>query len=120
MLRQLLKSKIHRATVTDADLNYQGSLTLGYTLMEAAHLVPHEFVHITNINSGVHWVTYTMLDTGNPDTVCMNGTAARHFQRGDPVIILAYGLYNEEEAPRTKARLVYVDAENHIIRVEDA
>lgn len=120
MLRQLLTAKIHRATVTDADLNYQGSLTLGYALMEAANLMPHEFVHITNINSGVHWVTYTMLDEGNPATVCMNGTAARHFQKGDPVIILAYGLYDEQEAPGAHARLVYVDAENHVIRVEGA
>lgn len=118
MTRRLLKSKIHRATVTEADLNYQGSLTLGYALMEAADLVPYEFVHITNINNGTHWVTYALADPDRPNTVCMNGTAARHFHPGDPVIILAYTDVTESERPRHRPRLVYVDPDNRVTRVE--
>ena len=117
MQRQLLKSKIHRAVVTAAALNYQGSLTLGRALMEAADLMPHEFVHITNINTGAHWVTYAIEDPDHPDTVCMNGTAARHFEVGDPVIILAYGMFDPDEAATHQPYLVYVDDHNRITKV---
>jgi aspartate 1-decarboxylase len=117
MLRELLKSKIHQAVVTAAALHYEGSLTLGRPLMEAADLLPNEFVHITNINSGAHWVTYVIEDHEHDDTVCMNGTAARHFQPGDPVIILAYGLYTPEEARVHRPHLVYVDENNRITAV---
>jgi aspartate 1-decarboxylase len=120
MLRQLLKSKIHRATVTEANLHYQGSLTLGAALVEAAGLIDHEFVHITNINTGGHWVTYVMVDHDHPGTVCMNGTAARHFELGDPVIILAYGLYTDAELAAYRPNLVYVDEGNHVTRVAHA
>jgi aspartate 1-decarboxylase len=117
MLRQLLKSKIHQATVTAAQLHYHGSLTLGRVLMESADLVPNEFVHITNMNTGIHWVTYVIEDPESPGTVCMNGTAARHFLPGDPVIILAYGQYTPEEAARHKPYLVYVDAANRVTEI---
>jgi aspartate 1-decarboxylase len=117
MQRELLKSKIHLATVTAASLHYEGSLTLGEALMEAADLMPNEFVHITNLNTGVHWVTYVIVDPDNPGTVCMNGTAARHFAPGDQVIIMAYGHYDAEEAARHRATLVFVDGENRITQV---
>jgi aspartate 1-decarboxylase len=117
MLRELLKSKIHRATVTDAALHYQGSLTLGYALMEAADLMPNELVHITNINNGAHWVTYVIRDPDNPGTVCMNGTAARHFMPGDLVIIMGYGLYTPEEAAAHRPALVSVDEKNRVTAV---
>ncbi len=117
MQRQLLKSKIHRAIVTQARLDYTGSLTLGAKLAQAADISPHEFVHITNINNGTHWVTYVIIDPNAPATVCLNGTAARHFLVGDPVIIMAYGYYAEEEAHLARPRLVYVDQTNRITQV---
>ncbi len=118
MQRQLLTAKIHRATVTAAALDYQGSLTLGTPLIEAAGLMVHEFVHITNINNGVHWVTYVMEDAQDAGTVCMNGTAARHFLPGDPVIILAYSLVDERDLAAYHPRLVFVDDQNRVLRVE--
>lgn len=118
LFREMLKSKIHRATVTDSNLNYVGSLTLGYALCEAADIMPHEFVHITNINTGHHWVTYVIEDTQQPHSLCLNGTAARHFHVGDLVIVLAYGYYTPEEIHAgLQPRLVYVDASNHIVRI---
>lgn len=117
MLRQLLKSKIHLATVTEANLHYQGSLTLGSALVEAAGLMEHEYVHITNVNTGAHWVTYVLVDPENAGTVCMNGTAARHFELGDPVIILAYGLLAEDETAGFSPRIVYVDDQNRVTQV---
>ena len=120
MQRQLLKSKIHRATVTEANLNYTGSLSLGYPLAKAADLVAHELVHITNVNNGTHWLTYVIIDLQNTDTVCLNGSAARHFAPGDPVIIMAYGYYAEEELDLARPHLVYVDPKNRITRVIEA
>lgn len=117
MWRQLLKSKIHRAIVTEADLNYVGSLTLGHVLCDAADILPHELVHITNINTGVHWVTYVIRDADRPHVVCLNGTAARNFHPGDPVIIMAYGLVNLNEEPPPQTRVVFVDGKNTITRV---
>ncbi|MBX5467132.1 MAG: aspartate 1-decarboxylase [Firmicutes bacterium] len=117
MQRELLKSKIHRAVVTEANLNYVGSLTLGHALCEAADIVPYEFVHITNIHNGTHWVTYVIRDPDHPDTVCLNGTSARHFHPGDLVIIMAYGHYSEEERRQHRPRLVYVDEHNRITAV---
>ncbi len=117
MERQLLKSKIHRAVVTEANLSYTGSLTLGRTLARAADILVHEFVHITNVNNGVHWVTYVIIDDGHEDTVCLNGSAARHFTPGDPVIIMAYGYYGVDELDQARPRLVYVDEHNQITRV---
>lgn len=114
----MLKSKIHRATVTEANLNYVGSLTLGYALTEAADILPYEFVHITNINDGTHWVTYVIEDRKNPGSVCLNGTAARHFHPGDPVIILAYGHYTPDEIKTSlQPRVVFVDDKNQITNV---
>lgn len=114
----MLKSKIHRATVTEANLNYVGSLTLGYALTEAADILPYEFVHITNISDGTHWVTYVIEDRKNPGSVCLNGTAARHFHPGDPVIILAYGHYTPDEIKTSlQPRVVFVDDKNQITNV---
>lgn len=119
MFREMLKSKIHRATVTESNLNYLGSLTLGYALCEASDLLANEFVHVTNINTGAHWVTYVIKDTENPRSVCLNGTAARHFHPGDPVIIMAYGHFSSREIRQgIWPRVVHVDQHNHIIQVQ--
>lgn len=117
MTRELLKSKIHRAFVTEAQLNYVGSLTLGHALCRAANIAPYELAHITNINNGMHWVTYVIVDDQHPDTVCLNGTAARHFHPGDPVIVMAYGHYTDLEMAQHRPALVFVDEHNQIVEV---
>jgi aspartate 1-decarboxylase len=118
MWRQMLKSKIHRATVTEANLHYVGSLTLGHALADAADILPYEFVHITNINNGTHWVTYVIRDDTRPDAVCLNGTAARHFHPGDLVIVMAYAYVSSEElAAGIHPRVVLVDEVNRVTRV---
>ncbi len=117
MRREMLKSKIHRAVVTEANLNYVGSLTLGFSLAESADILEYEFVHVTNINSGIHWVTYVIVDPDHAHTVCLNGTAARNFQVGDPVIIMAYGSYDPDEVKTLKPQIVFVDGDNNITEI---
>lgn len=118
MFRILCKSKIHRATVTDANLNYEGSLTLDPILMEAAGLVPFEQVHVLNLNNGARFETYLIEGERGSGTVCVNGAAARLVQVGDPIIVLAYALVPEEELLQFEARVVFVDEKNEIVRVE--
>jgi aspartate 1-decarboxylase len=117
MMRILCKSKIHRATVTEANLNYEGSLTLDPLLMEAAGLVPFEQVHVLNLNNGARFETYLIEGERGSGTVCVNGAAARLVQVGDPVIILAYALVPEDELADFTARIVFVDEHNRVVRV---
>ncbi|MES0488658.1 MAG: aspartate 1-decarboxylase [Leptospirales bacterium] len=114
MYTQILKAKIHRATVTDADLYYEGSLTIDYQLMEKAGMVEHEKVHVVNINNGNRLETY--LIKGEPDsgTICLNGAAARLGHRGDQIIIISYGLYSPEEAKNHTPTVVLLDENNKI------
>ncbi|MEZ8217669.1 L-aspartate 1-decarboxylase [Candidatus Fervidibacteria bacterium JGI MDM2 SSWTFF-3-K9] len=118
MMRILCKSKIHRATVTEANLNYEGSLTLDPLLMEAAGLVPFEQVHVLNLNNGARFETYLIEGEMGSGTVCVNGAAARLVQVGDPVIVLAYALVPEDELADFTARIVFVDEHNRVVRVE--
>jgi aspartate 1-decarboxylase len=120
MMRILCKSKIHRATVTEANLNYKGSLTLDPLLMEAAGLVPFEQVHVLNLNNGARFETYLIEGERGSGTVCVNGAAARLVQVGDPVIVLAYALVPEDELSDFTARIVFVDEHNRVVRVEVA
>ena len=120
MMRILCKSKIHRATVTEANLNYEGSLTLDPLLMEAAGLVPFEQVHVLNLNNGARFETYLIEGERGSGTVCVNGAAARLVQVGDPVIVLAYALVPENELADFIARIVFVDEHNRVVRVEVA
>ena len=120
MFRILCKSKIHRATVTDANLNYEGSLTLDPILMEAAGLVPFEQVHVLNLNNGARFETYLIEGERGSGTVCVNGAAARLVQVGDLIIVLAYALVPEEKLPQFEARIVFVDEQNKIVKVETA
>jgi aspartate 1-decarboxylase len=120
MMRILCKSKIHRATVTEANLNYKGSLTLDPLLMEAAGLVPFEQVHVLNLNNGERFETYLIEGERGSGTVCVNGAAARLVQVGDPVIVLAYALVPEDELSDFTARIVFVDEHNRVVRVEVA
>ena len=108
----MLKAKIHRATVTDADLNYEGSISIDPVLIEAAGLREFERVEIYNCNNGERFATYVI--TGKTGQICLNGAAARLVHRGDLVIIAAYANYDEKEAALHKPRLVFVDEKNRM------
>jgi aspartate 1-decarboxylase len=110
MKRSLLKSKIHRATVTGADLAYEGSIAIDAKLCEAANLVPFEKVDIYNINNGARFTTYVI--PGRTGEITLNGAAARLAARGDLVIIASYGEYEDGEARSHRPDLVFVDAQN--------
>ncbi|MCR5028420.1 MAG: aspartate 1-decarboxylase [Fibrobacter sp.] len=109
---ELLKCKIHRATVTDANLNYEGSITLDRALMDAAGILPFEKVGILDINNGARFDTYVIEGEPNSGTICLNGAAARMVQKGDLVIIVSYISMTPEEAKTWKPTVVKVDAQN--------
>jgi aspartate 1-decarboxylase len=115
MERTLLKSKIHRATVTDANLAYEGSITLDPLLMDAADVLPFERVEVYNIDNGERFATYAIPGTEGLGEVVLNGAAAHKVRPGHLVIICTYATYREEEARRHRPHLVYVDGENRIV-----
>jgi len=115
MQRTLLKSKIHRATVTDADLHYQGSVKVDPLLMAAADLLPHERVEIYNVTNGERFATYVIAGTPGRGEVVINGAAAHKARRGDLVILASYAAYEEAEAQRHEPRVVFVDERNHAV-----
>jgi aspartate 1-decarboxylase len=117
--RIMLKSKIHRATVTDADLNYVGSITIDEDLMEAADLVSYERVQVVDIDNGNRLETYVI--GGEPGTgiIAMNGAAARLIHRGDKIIIFSFWMMDQEEARLWKPKIVYVDELNRINMIDD-
>jgi aspartate 1-decarboxylase len=117
VLRYMLKSKIHRAVVTDADLNYVGSITIDRDLMEAADIIANEKVTIVNNNNGERFETYVIEGEPGSGTICLNGAAARLVQRGDVVIILTYTILNDKECPGYQPKLVYVNNRNEIEKV---
>ncbi|HOB12381.1 MAG TPA: aspartate 1-decarboxylase [Syntrophomonadaceae bacterium] len=117
MFRYMLKSKIHRAVVTDADLNYVGSITLDPDLMDAADIVPNEKVTIVNNNNGARFETYVIEGERGSGIVCLNGAAARLVQKGDIVIILTYTILEDKECQDYKPRLVYVNNKNQVEKV---
>jgi aspartate 1-decarboxylase len=108
----MLKSKIHRATVTDANLNYEGSISIDPKLCEAAHLIPFERVEIYNCNNGERFATYVI--HGREGEICLNGAAARLVHKGDLVIIAAFADFEQAEAFTYKPQLVMVDQKNEI------
>ena len=118
MKRTMLKSKIHRATVTGADLNYVGSITLDPALMELADLREFEQVAVLDIDNGARLTTYAI--KGGPGDVIINGAAARLVHRGDKVIVLSYAEYEEAELERHFPRVVHVDAQNRPISEAEA
>lgn len=117
MLVSMFKSKVHRATITQADLNYRGSLTLDPNLIEAAEMLPFEEVHVLNINTGDRFTTYVIEGERGSGVVCLNGAAARLGQPGDLVIVLTYAQMEREEARNHQPVVVHVDAKNHITEV---
>ncbi len=118
MLLTLFKSKIHRATVTQADLNYAGSLTLDPDLMDAAGMLLHEQVQVLNINTGDRFSTYIIEGERGSGVVCLNGAAARLGQPGDLVIVLTYAQIDAEEARTFQPTVVHVDSRNKITSVD--
>lgn len=110
----MLKSKIHRAVVTEADLNYVGSITIDKNIMDAADIVENEKVTIVNNNNGERFETYVIEGQAGSGIICLNGAAARLAVRGDIVIILTYTILNDEECLTHKPRLVFVDEKNEI------
>ena len=112
MMRNMMKSKIHRATVTEANLNYVGSITIDEDLMEAADLWENEKVQVVNINNGARLETYVIPGPRGSGVICLNGAAARHAQPGDKVIIISYALMTEEEARAHRPRIVLMDDAN--------
>jgi len=121
MQRVMLKSKIHRATITGSDLHYVGSITIDPDLLEAADILEHEQVHVLDIDNAARFETYTIAGERGSGTMQINGAAARLVHRGDTIIVVSYANYDETELERYEPRVVHVEAQsNRIITVDDA
>lgn len=112
MVRTLLKSKIHRATITEANLTYEGSLTIDARLMELADILPYEMVYVYNINNGERFETYAIAGEAGSGVICLNGAAARKGMPGDLIIITTFATYTAAELADHAPQIVYVDAAN--------
>ena len=117
MLRTMCKSKIHRATVTGADLHYIGSITIDPELMEAADLLEYEQVQVVNVNNGARFETYVIPGERGRGEMCLNGAAARLVHPGDTVIVISYGQYDEAAMESYRPRFIFVDEHNRITPV---
>ena len=117
-MRIMLKSKIHRACVTKVNIDYEGSVTIDKKLMEEADILPNEQVEVLNINNGARFTSYAI--EGESGEICLNGAAARLAVKGDPIIILAYCYVEDDEADNFAPKLVYVDAQNAIVKTKQA
>ena len=120
MILNLLKSKIHCATVTEANLQYMGSITIDEALMEAAHILPNERIQVVDNNNGARLETYVIPGPKNSGVICLNGAAARCVQPGDVVIIMAYAFMTEDEARSYVPTVVMVDGQNAVREVRQA
>jgi aspartate 1-decarboxylase len=120
MQRVMLKSKIHRATVTDCDLHYVGSITIDPELLEAADMLEYEQVHVVDVDNGARFETYTIPGERGSGEMCVNGAAARLVHRGDTIIVISYGSYDEADLERYAPRVVHVEADtNRIITIDE-
>ena len=111
-MRTMMKSKIHRATVTDANINYEGSITIDRDLMDAADMVEYEQVHVLNVNNGARFTTYIIEGERGSGQTCLNGAAARLAVKGDLVILITYTQVADEELKNYKPAIVHVDENN--------
>lgn len=118
MQRLMCKGKIHRATVTEADLDYVGSITIDALLMKEANITPYEMVQITSLRNATRWKTYALPAREGSGKICLNGPPAHLFQPGDLIIILSMGMFSEEEISILKPRVVFVDSKNQVTKVE--
>jgi aspartate 1-decarboxylase len=120
MQRVMLKSKIHRATVTGSDLHYIGSITIDADLLEAADMLEHEQVQVLDIDNGARFETYTIAGERGSGTMQLNGAAARLVHQGDTIIVISYASYDEAELEHYEPRVVHVEAQtNRIITIDD-
>ncbi|MFC1897369.1 aspartate 1-decarboxylase [Chloroflexota bacterium] len=117
-MRTMLKSKIHRAHVTETNINYEGSITIDKKLMEAADILPYEQVHGLNINNGARFITYAV--EGEKGEICVNGAAARLVTQGDVILILSFCHVEDAETRNFIPKLVYIDASNTITKTKQA
>lgn len=117
MTVEMLKGKIHRATVVQAELDYVGSITVDEELLEAAGILEYEKVQIVDVNNGSRFETYTICGERGSGMICLNGASARCVSTGDKIIIMAYGQYDSEEAKNHKPSVVFVDEKNKISRI---
>jgi aspartate 1-decarboxylase len=114
MLRVMMKSKIHRATITQADLHYEGSITIAAELLRTADILPYELVHVYNISNGERFETYAIEGEENSGVICLNGAAARKGAVGDLIIITTYATYEEAEIEAHRPKVVLVDRHNRL------
>lgn len=119
MFRTLMKSKLHQATVTEANLKYVGSITIDEELMEMADILPNEKVQVVNNNNGARLETYVIPGPRGERTICLNGAAARLVQVGDEVIIISYGVYSNEEAKNHEPIVILMDKDNNPTVIEE-
>src|SRR5438128_6508879 len=119
MRRTMLKSKIHRATVTGSDLNYVGSITIDPDLLEAADILEHEQVHVVDVDNGARFETYTIEGERGSGQMQVNGAAARLVHDGDTIIVISYAQYTREELEHYEPRVVHVDRDNQILAVDE-
>jgi len=117
MILTMLKSKIHRAVITDAKLNYVGSITIDKALMESANILEYEKVQIVDIDNGNRFETYAIAGDVSSGTICINGAAARCVQPGDKIIIMTYCQINEERAKKFKPTVVFVGETNNVVEI---
>jgi len=116
----MLKSKIHRARVTDLNIDYEGSITIDQKLMEEADILPYEQVQVLNLNNGARFSSYAFEGTRGSGEICLNGAAARLAAKGDSIIILSYCHVEDDQARHSLPKLVYVDAKNTITETKRA
>jgi aspartate 1-decarboxylase len=114
MERRMMKGKIHRATVTESNLDYEGSITIDAALLEKADIIPYEQVDIYNVTNGERFTTYAIKGERNSGVICINGAAAHKGRKGDVIIIATYGAYSESELASFEPKKVYVDGMNRI------
>jgi aspartate 1-decarboxylase len=120
MQRVMLKSKIHRATVSDCDLHYVGSITIDPELLEAADILEYEQVHVVDVDNGARFETYTIPGERGSGDMRVNGAAARLVHRGDTIIVISYGQYDDADLERYEPRVVHVEANtNRIITIDE-
>jgi aspartate 1-decarboxylase len=116
MLREMMKSKIHMATVTETRLDYNGSLTVDRDLMDAADLLPYEKIQVVNMNSGYRMETYVIEGKRGSGVIGVNGGAARHAQVGDKVLVICYCMLEDAEARKLVPRVIFVDEKNRVVK----
>jgi len=117
MFRTLMRAKVHGATLTDANLNYTGSVTLDAGIMEQLDMLPHEQVQVLNLNNGSRLITYLIAGEKGSGVVALNGAAARLGQPGDKLLIITYGMMSEEEARQFRPKVALMDEQNRVVEI---